>query len=913
MAGEHPASSRNPQTHAALQQLTSGWPANFPSLEKLLAEFPLGADALRHLLGYSPISLRKLLQHPADLLWLADPIICASDRGIRRMRRDLELEKEKRGGSGFDREFTALRRVKSREMLRIALRELAGVSPVQQTTAELTALAELCIQEVTNAWLAELSAKPGRPETGFSVLGMGKFGGRELNYSSDIDVIFFYDQEGALNSRYSYHEFFTRLAEQITATFARTSAAGPLFRIDLRLRPEGSAGPIVRSLQSMENYYSGFGETWERMAMIKARGVAGDEELAYEFLQRLQPFCYPRLLSGDLLEEVADIKHRIERDMVGRAELHRHLKLGHGGIREIEFVVQTLQLINGARHAFLQERSTLEALEGLSQLDILPMEDVRYLAEAYLFLRTAEHRLQIEEELQTHTLPEDPGKLCTIALSLGFTDLDHFRQTLDLHTSRVREIFGRLMEGRDERSGKSFLRETASADLSFFESAEQASRELKKLGANAAGLHQSSRTRQLFERLEPALLQDLRQVADPDAALTRFVRFVEVYGIRGLLFETLILNPKLLQLLIRLFDSGRFVTEVVLKRPQLIEEIARGGLLDVSMTTENYLAGFTSNDEKIDPMDWMRVYRRAQILRIFLRDVLDLAPLDEIHHEYSALAEACLLHVRTLLPDQSDISIVALGKFGGFELSYGSDLDVLFIGENQAAASALTREMGRKSSEGILFPLDARLRPEGTGSPLTVPVSRLESYYQDRAQLWEIQSLTRARAVCGSQAEPFVQWAKAFWNEAGRRIDLVRTISDMHEKVVTNRAQDDYLSFKTGRGGLMTAEFFCQMLQMRAGIWETNTSAALQKLREAEVIDLETAGAVLEAHRFLRKVEAVLRRVDNSSVSTLPASEGDQRKLARRMGLESLEEFRRSYQTARAAIEGAFTVAAAGP
>lgn len=900
----HPASPENPAVIDAIAALREAWPREKPAFDLLFAEFPLGSSALRHLLGFSPISVRKLLRHPEDLIWLADPSICASTRGYRRMRHDLEVEKQNGGDTGFDREFKALRRVKSREMLRIALRELASASTVQTTTSELSALAELCLREVTAGWLQELSAKSGRPDSAFTVLGMGKLGGRELNYSSDVDVIFFYDQEGALNSRYSYHEFFTRLAENIVSTFARSSADGPLFRIDLRLRPEGGSGPLVRSMMSMENYYSGFGETWERMAMIKARCVGGDEELAYDFLQRLQPFCYPRTLSSDLLEEVAAIKHRIERDVVAGKDLDRHLKLGRGGIREIEFVVQTLQLINGARHAFLQETSTLEALDGLAQLDLLAPADIHRLTDAYLFLRTAEHRLQIEEERQTHVLPEDAARLAKIALSMGFPDSGAFSQALDRHTKGVRAIFDRVMEGRDANSGRSFFPQAPPEDPVPFEQPAQAAKELQRLATNPAGLHQSSRTRQLFERLRPALFAALREVADPDAALAGFSRFVEVYGIRGLLFETLILNPKLLELLIRLFDSGRFLTEVVLRRPQLIEEIARGGLLDTPMKLADYLKGFAANGENLPPLEWMRVYRRAQILRIFLRDVLDLAALEEIHQEYSALAEAALLHVQALLPTR--ISVIALGKFGGRELSYGSDLDVLLIGDNQQAAAALTKEMGRQSAEGILFPLDARLRPEGHGSPLAVPLSRFESYYRDRAQLWEIQSLTRAREVEGVDCAPFLRMAQAIWREAGERPDLAASIREMHARVTSTRAANDYLSFKTGKGGLMTAEFLCQALQMRHGIWETNTHAAIHKLKDAGVLSPANAEQVLQAHFFLRKLEAVLRRMNNSSISELPPAEGEQMKLAKRLGFGSLQEFREKYVSARSTILAAF-------
>src|SRR5438067_3990687 len=414
----------------ALTSLGAVWPAEFPPLRAVVEDFPAGEKNLLALFAASPISAEKMANDPGALLWLAQPEICNSERGPRRMQRDLDETKNANASLGFDPQFRALRRVKNREMLRIALRDVARLSSLEQTTLELSHLAELCLNEVYCGWLAEYSRRWGAPKTDFAVLGMGKFGGQELNYSSDIDVIFLYGEDGFLNPNFTYQEFFTRLAEKIAETFSASHAAGPLFRIDLRLRPEGASGLLVRSLEAMENYYAGFGETWERMALIKARGVCGSDELAYEFSQRLQPFIYPRSLSPDLLEEISTIKARIERDIVGHAELQRNVKLGYGGIREIEFVAQTLQLIHGARHAFLHERSTLKSLRALEQLDLVQNEDMEILIAAYRFLRDVEHRLQIEREQQTHTLPEKREARARIAASLGFASLDLFEETL---------------------------------------------------------------------------------------------------------------------------------------------------------------------------------------------------------------------------------------------------------------------------------------------------------------------------------------------------------------------------------------------------------------------------------------------------------------------------------------------------
>ena len=856
-------------------------------------------------MAVSPISAEKCSRDPGALVWLADSAVCLEPRGAGRMR--MELSKLD-GGSGpepvqkaFDPAFRNLRQVKCRETLRIALREVAGLSTVEQTTLELSHLAELCVREVTDGWLNELARRWGRPNSEFAVFAMGKFGGQELNYSSDIDVIFLYSVDGWLNSSFSYHDFYTRLSEKIVGTFSATDSGGPLFRIDLRLRPEGAPGPLVRSLESPENYYAGPGETWERIALIKCRGVAGSAELAYEFPQRLQPFVFPRTLSPDVLEEISSIKTRIERDIVGEAELHRNVKLGYGGIREIEFVIQTFQLIHGARNAFLQERNTLKALRGLEQLNLLPKNDATTLADAYRFLRTVEHRLQIDHEAQTHTIPDKPEAVARLASSLGFSSPEAFHTELKRQTTAVRQIFDRTLRAP---SGES----TAPAkkrDLSFFTQPADAEKMLGDLSHGEGLGHVAPRSRKLFDKLEPVLLAALRPMADPDTTLARFVRFVERYGIRNVLFEALVVHPRLLELLVRLFDSSRFVTDIVLRRPGLIEEIARDGALGQTFGLRDYLAGLERNEERLSWQDWVRVYRRSQIVRIFLRDVLSFASIEEVHAEYSALAEACIGFVQQRLGIADRFAVVAMGKFGGRELSYGCDLDVVFIGSDPIAAATLVKAMTAVTAEGLIFPVDARLRPEGNAGVLATPISTYEDYFQGRAQFWEAQALTKSRPICGPEElrTAFSQFARATWERFGREQDAIAQVKAMHARVVRERASgDDLRDFKTGGGGLMEVEFCMQALQMHHGVWEQNTVAAMSALSAAGVFSKQTGEQLREAYLFLRRVEAVIRRIENSSVSTLPQQESEQLHAAIRLGFPSREEFVERYREAREAV-----------
>src|SRR5712691_1754138 len=390
----------------------------------------------------------------------------------------------------------------------------------------------------------------------------------------------------------------------------------------------------------MENYYAGFGETWERLALIKARGISGSREWDYEFSRQHQPFIYPKSPTPDLLDEIANIKRRIERDVVGADNLERDVKLGSGGIREIEFVVQALQLIHGARHPFLQESSTFKALRGLRQLDLLPHEEVLTLDKAYRFLRRVEHRLQIEAEQQTHTVPQEPTALRRLALSLRFSSEQDFTAVLRQHMRAVRSIFQRIISEMPA--------EPAKINLEIFSDQKRAGKAFVDLAQGPASFHVAPRTRQTFRKLRPILFQWLTKAADPDATLNQFVRFVETYGLRSLLFELLVTNPRLLELLVKTFDGSRFASELLIRRPQLLEDITRDLTFDEPRSVAENSRRLDSLGADAGNLDPIRAYRQRQLLRIILRDVLGLASPAATFAELSDVAEACLIFATKL-------------------------------------------------------------------------------------------------------------------------------------------------------------------------------------------------------------------------------------------------------------------------
>jgi [glutamine synthetase] adenylyltransferase / [glutamine synthetase]-adenylyl-L-tyrosine phosphorylase len=895
---EKAAASINPaHVETVLIHLTEHWPETARPLADEVEQFPLGEAALLHLLAVSSICAARLTHDPDSLLWLSQPQICCAPRGYAEM---LGYLQRSAGNSIADQGFSALRFWKGREMTRIAVRELANVASLEETTGELSQVAEICIRNVFEHWNTELRQQYGSPKAEFAILALGKLGGGELNHSSDVDLLFLYSEEGQLTAHISYHEFFNRLGKRILETFSTRHPAGSLFRVDLRLRPEGSAGPLARSLESMENYYAGFGETWERLALIKARGIGGSRELAYEFLRQHQPFIYPKSASPDLLDEIASIKRRIERDIVGADKLERDVKLGRGGIREIEFIVQTLQLIHGAHHPFLQEPGILKALRALRELDLLPREDVLTCDNTYRFLRRVEHRLQIEAEQQTHIVPRDAEALRRLALSLRFSSSEDFTAALQEKMRAVRPIFQRIV------SGTSTATSPKADDLEIFSDQKRAAKALSDLVQGAAGFHIAPRTRQVFRKLRPSLLGWLSKTADPDATLNQFVRLVEGYGLRSLFFELLVANPRLLELVIKTFDASRFASELLIRRPQLLEDITRDPTFDEPRSVAENLRRLDSLGADANNLDPIRAYRQRQLLRIILRDVLGLIQPSATFVELSDVAEACLVFVAKLLGSEQ-LTVVALGKFGGREINYGADLDVLFVGEDVRAAQNLMITMAQPSAEGDIWAVDARLRPEGEKGPVVCSLETYESYYASRAQPWELQALTRARAVSGPLQKEFMEIAKPAWRRACQDAELLIKIDDMLERIRRERGSgSDFLDLKTGNGGIIEAEFLVQALQLRGNIWEQNWKRAVDRLHEHGNLSSSDAASLKSSYAFLRRCELVLRRYDNRSVSTLPSDPGEQRKFAIRLAYYEFDAFRRDYLDARNAIHALY-------
>jgi glutamate-ammonia-ligase adenylyltransferase len=859
-----------------------------------------------------------------------------------------------------------LRRLKQRECLRIAARDLGRLSDVVEITQELSDLADVCLDAVLQIVSKQLSEKFGNPfhqdpqgrwqPTPFCVFGLGKLGGQELNFSSDVDVFFLYEEEGEVfreapragksqRSTLSNHQFFCKVAETFTAEVARSSTDGFLFRVDARLRPEGDTGPLARSLESCENYYAQWGQAWERMMLIKARVVAGDKGLASEFLEMIQPFRFPRSVSPEILREVAGTKDRIEREVVRAGELERNVKLGRGGIREIEFIVQSLQILHAGRLPFLQVSQTLPCLNKLAQYDLLSPEEAGQLDAAYRFLRDVEHRLQMENNRQTHTIPEDKNAQLRLARLMAFKSVPQFQSALRAQTRNVRRIYESVFKDKSPENASQSLPDFAGTDAEWrtlfaarsFLEPDRAFHLFKEFAEGPGYLHVSPRTTKLARQLIPKFLalcppqpphpDPLPILSDPDRVLARLDSFVAAYGSRATLFEVWNNNPKYFELLLLLFDRSEFLALAAIHAPDLIDGLVAGGRLQRRKTAAEILKELQFGLRDPNQFAWLRRYHETELMRLGLRDISGQVDIEQTPAELSAFADACLQYSLEVVLRKNKIkspplAIIGLGKLGGGEIAYGSDLDLLFVadsnGKNLPAMQRIAADvmdlLSRRTDRGIVFRADARLRPDGEKGMLVPPLDTCESYYHSRAQLWEIQTLTRARFVAGnpSVGEKFETLARnlADFSDVRQRrrfknwkmeIDHMRL---RVEKERTPQGKDD-LAIKTGKGGLMDCEFVAQTLCMENGWHEPNTLRALERARHDSV--LPDADKLIENYVQLRRVEAILRRWSDEGEALLPDDAAAFYRVSVRCGFDSPEAFRAALVKRRKSIRSVYS------
>jgi [glutamine synthetase] adenylyltransferase / [glutamine synthetase]-adenylyl-L-tyrosine phosphorylase len=923
------------------------------------------ASVVTTIFGGSEALGNLLIKHP-DWLQVLDPEKLKFARRNQGMRGEVECWLAPMlQALDFSAALNRLREFKQRELLRIAARDLLRLDQATGITQELSDVADVCLAAVWRACYRQMTERHGHPwgqdangrwiPVTACMLGMGKLGGQELNYSSDVDVLFVYSDEGGTfrqpPSRHqkavlSNHQFFNRLAEAFIAELGKLTDAGTLYRIDLRLRPEGESGPLSRSLASYENYYAQWGQTWERMMLIKARGVAGDAGLAAEFLETVQPFRYPRSISEGVLTEVGALKDRIEREVVGIEAIESNVKLGRGGIREIEFVAQALQLLHAGRQPFLQGAQTLPALQKLAQYELLTSTEARALSQAYLFLRDVEHRLQMESNLQTHTIPANRPAQERLARLMGFPTLKQFSVAHRKHRNNVGVIFDKVLRAPGKPVKTSQLpRQFEGAEAAWkqilsrlrFRDTEKAWRMLREFVDGPGYVHVSPRTRELALELLPRLFSPKHALSDPDRVVTRLDSFIAAYGARATMFELWNSNPAIFDLLVQLFDRSEFLAELAIRTPDLVDELVTSGRIRQRKNAAETLADLRHGLVDKDQHLWLRRYHQAELMRIGLRDILGLADEDQYLTELSALADACLQYALQVVMRQNKLRsppfcIIGLGKLGGAEIDYGSDLDIIFVAAGKPKDLAkLSRSavqvmdlVSKRTEQGTTFQTDARLRPDGEKGLLVNSLDAYEEYYLQRAMLWELQALTRTRAIAGdsvvgqnfqSMAARLTDFSAMKEARAASALTLPhaytpkwkQAIHDMRLRIEKERtpAGKDELAIKTGSGGLMDAEFIAQALCLENGWQEPNTLRALDRARAAEL--LPQAKSLIENYRKLRRVEGILRRWSYEGETVLPDDPAPYYRVAVRCGFETSEAFQKFLVNCRKQIRKAYS------
>ncbi len=893
---------------AALRAAASGHPAGL-------------ARALRACCGVAPFLGPWLLRHPAWLLALARDDLREPLAGER-----LAKEVSAALGAAPDRDASRiLRETKYRCFTRIVTRdsdeERVPLARSGETLTELTILAEVLLDAALRVARARVTDRHGPPvwrdargaerAGAFCVLGLGKLGGDELNFSSDVDLVYLHDavaDDANGPQPLVPADYWTRVAREFGALVAAETEHRFLYRVDLDLRPEGAQGPAVLSDEALAAYYETAADHWEKVAFMKARPVAGDRELGWRTVRVVAPMIYQASMDYAGVQRIRSLKERIGAERGTRGDGF-DVKLDPGGIRDVEFTAQALQLLHGGRIPQLRDRSTQRALERLAEVNLLPVNDAGVLLEAYRFLRRVENRLQMEEEHQIHRLPQRPEALRRLARSVGFETDDapaRFAAALETHRERVRAFAGhvRAEGGSAEEIVQLFVR-------------------------HQPGLAGAPTTRPMMEALADAFASEIAASADPALAMNNLDRFVAGVAGRRFYYELLLDRPELVGRLAALFAGSRWLSGTLARYPQLIEPLfADPELLLLSrsqlQTDLGVLRRERTRGDEADyesELDALRLFVHRQVMNVGLLDVDQKISRADAEGALSDVAEVTLEAALEIARHQVErvrrpsvhaaaagFLVVGMGKLASRELSYGSDLDLIFVydlpaSNDEAALEAqehcvrvaqrLISALETPTVQGSCYEIDSRLRPSGNQGALVTSLTALRSYHATEAQVWERQALLRARPVAGDPGA-----ATAF--EALRREALLRPLpadaaTEIHrirlrmESELTDESRG-HRDLKRGRGGLLDVENAVQYLQLLHAaeapelLAVERTEATLDRLAAQGAVTPESAAALGDGWEFLQRLASRLRIVENRSISDVDAGSSELDAVARRLG-----------------------------
>lgn len=806
-----------------------------------------------------------------------------------------------------------LRQFRNQEMIRVIWRDLANLAPVEETLEDLSVLADSCVIQTMELLYSWQVRNFGRPEGAdgkqqrLMVLGMGKLGARELNLSSDIDLIFVFPSHGPVRratgnlSHIDSQQFFQRLAQRLIQALQQPLADGFVFRVDVRLRPFGDAGPLVFTLNAIEDYYQTQAREWERYAMVKARPLTGDAEAITQLMQILRAFVYRRYLDFVAIDSLREMKRLIASE-VTRKGREQDIKLGPGGIREIEFIGQVFQIIRGGREPELQILSIIAVLKLLSTKGLLPELVVTELIVAYKFLRQVENRLQAWRDQQTHILPEQLQDQLRLAKSMDYASWEEFFSILSQHRHKVQQHFDTIFATSQPASHHNIYHElwcntieSKQAELALIAAGFSAPIDILKLlqtfRESSAYRTLGKRGQVLLDQLIPKILESITNYSNPSQLLERLLRLVEAVLKRTTYLALLVEQPTALTQLMRLTAESAWIAEQLTRYPLLLDELLDARRLyapqqhrELLAERDSMLSAIPKNDQEAQ-MERLCQFVHSNRLRIAAADLTGVIPLMVVSDYLTAVAEVALdtalqqcwnylIYRYTQAPELKDnysgFAIIGYGKLGGIELGYGSDLDLVFLHNSSLTNDVLYTKLSHRlihtlntrTSAGIIYEIDTRLRPNGNAGLLVSSVDAFAHYQIHEAWTWEHQALLRARPIAG---DPAVR-AK-FRNIRLQALTKERDLEHLRQEVLVMRekmrvqldqSQVGIFDLKQGLGGITDIEFIVQYLVLRwakdfpALLDWTDTIRWLETLASHKLLLQNQANELADCYRTLR-------------------------------------------------------------
>lgn len=792
-----------------------------------------------------------------------------------------------------------LRRLRQHVMARMIVRDLNGLADFYEVVQTTSTLAEVTLQHAIAFHTAELNKLYGTPKSqqgepqSLIVVGMGKLGGAELNVSSDIDLIFAYEQEGETDGAQviSNQEFFTKLGKKVIAALDDVTEDGFVFRVDMRLRPFGSEGALVSCLDALEDYYQNYGREWERYAWIKGRIVAGPSQA---LINVLKPFVFRKYLDFNAYASMRDLKVQIQRDVMQRG-LEDNIKLGRGGIREVEFVAQVFQLIRGGQEIDLQIKPTLQVLQLLAQKRMMPPEAVEQLTQGYIYLRNVEHRLMYIDDQQTQDLPTSDESKQRLLLMMGLdswgeflAQLNHHRAIIQAHFDATFSDSGHQVLEQETSIWQGTIDQLAALDYLTSLGYQNVTETYERLQA----LHHSSRYKQLpeqskfrFDKLMPMVIQQSAETHNPDVALLRTIILLESICRRASYLALLAEFPESLHLVIKLCGASPWLAQYLTAHPILLDELLDTQTLydapdftamQVELTKKmQALSGDTEAQ-----MDTMRHFKNAAVMRFAAQDIGGLLALETLSDYLSALAELILqVSLQVIWPtlkfkhqETPQFAIIGYGKLGGKELGYVSDLDIIFLyddthpdaSDNYARfAQRINNWFNSLTNAGLLYETDLQLRPDGNSGLLVSSVDAFEEYQLHKAWVWEHQAISRARFVAGNThvGQRFSVIRDKVLMQVRDAPTLLQEVSQMREKMrASHPSKPDLFDVKHDKGGIIDVEFMVQYLVLLHAhahpqlLGNIGNIGLLHLLAELGMVEAMLAEDVASAYRTYRKI-----------------------------------------------------------